>query len=167
MNPSSVYKSYFEKYTALVPEKNVLSALEKQDTVIKNFLKNVNEEKANFAYAEGKWTLKELLQHLIDTERIFTYRALAIARKETVNLPGFDENLYAKNSDANRRTWAKLGEEMKIVRQSTKMLFNSFTDEMMQYPGTFSNNPGNAETLGMIIAGHFYHHKNIVEERYL
>ncbi len=167
MNQPSVYKNYFDNYTSLVSELDLMSAITNQEKALDDFLDSVSEEKSNYAYAEGKWTLKEMLQHIIDTERIFAYRALAIARKETATLPGFDENLYADNSDANRRTWAALSKEIKVVRSSTSLLFESFTEEMLQNTGNFSSSNGSANTLGFIIVGHIYHHINIAKERYL
>ena len=167
MNEPAVYKNYFENYTSLVPEKDVLSALNNQAKTLTDFFNSISDEKAMYAYAVGKWTMKEMLQHMIDTERIFAFRALVIARKETVTLPGFDENIYATNSLANRRTWAELAHEMKIVREATILLFKSFTEEMLQNSGNFSAANGNVNTLGLIIAGHFYHHVNITNERYL
>ena len=167
MNEPAVYKNYFENYTSLVPEQDVLNAFKNQTKILSDFFISISEDKATYAYAEGKWTLKEMLQHMIDTERIFSYRALAIARKETVTLPGFDENIYATNSLANRRTWNELSQEMKIVRESTTLLFSSFTEEMLQNSGFFSAANSNVNTLGLIIVGHLYHHVNIVKERYL
>ena len=163
----TVYKNYFEKYTALVPEKDILSALLNQSKILNDFFGSVSEEKAEYAYAAGKWTLKEMLQHLIDTERIFGFRALSIARKETVTLNGFDENSYVINSSANRRTWAELVNEMKILRESTSLLFSSFTEEMLNTAGNFSAATASVNTIGSIIVGHFYHHLNIANERYL
>ena len=167
MNEPSVYKNYFENYTSQVIEKDIISAFLNQEKILNNFLDLVTEEKSTCAYAEGKWTLKEMLQHIIDTERIFAYRALAIARKETATLPGFDENLYADNSNANSRTWDNLTQEIKAVRNSTKILFESFTEEMLQNNGNFSSSNGSANTLGFIIVGHVYHHIKIAKERYL
>ena len=167
MNEPTVYKNYFEKYTALVPEKDILSALANQSNTLNDFFESVTEEKAEYAYAEGKWTLKEMLQHLIDTERIFAFRALSIARKETSTLNGFDENSYAANSSANKRTWVELVNEMKIVRESTTLLFSSFKDDMLNTAGNFSAATATVNTIGNIIVGHFYHHINIVNERYL
>lgn len=167
MNEPTVYKNYFEKYTALVPEKEIISALANQLKILNDFFKSVPEEKAEYAYAEGKWTLREMLQHLIDTERIFGFRALSIARKETATLNGFDENSYAANSSANKRTWAELVNEMKIVRESTTLLFRSFTDEMLNTVGNFSAATATVNTIGSIIVGHFYHHLNIANQRYL
>lgn len=167
MNEPVVYKNYFEKYTSLVNEKNLPSAFTNQTETLDNFFTAISEEKAEYAYAEGKWTLKEMLQHMIDTERIFSFRALAISRKETATLPGFDENVYASNSFANKRTWTDLVHEMKIVRQSTILLFNSFTEEMLANAGNFSAATATPNTIGNILIGHFYHHVNIANERYL
>ena len=160
-------EGYFVKYTSLVTEDNLTDAFSNQDKIIKDFYVKISEEKSMYAYAVGKWTLKELLQHIIDTERIFCYRALAIARKDTATLPSFDENLYAANSNANARTWESLVTEMNAVRLTTKILFTSFSEEMFATVGKFSSNTSNPETLGYIMVGHVYHHLDIVEERYL
>ena len=167
MNEPAVYKNFFENYTSLVPEKDVLSALNNQAKTLMDFFNSISDEKAMYAYAVGKWTMKEMLQHIIDTERIFAFRALVIARKETVTLPGFDENVYAVNSFANRRTWANLVDEMKIVREATTLLFKSFTDDMLNTTGNFSAATATVNTVGNIIVGHFCHHVNITNERYL
>jgi uncharacterized damage-inducible protein DinB len=160
-------EGYFIKYTSLVKEEHVKDAFIHQIECIQDFCDNISEDKSTFTYAEGKWTLKEMLQHLIDTERVFAYRALAIARKDTTTLPSFDENEYAANSNANNRTWHSLTEEMYQVRASTRMLFNSFKEETLENTGKFSNNSSNVKTLGLIIIGHFYHHVNVVKERYM
>ncbi len=110
--------------------------------------------------------LREVLQHIIDCERIFSYRALCFARKETVSLPGFDENIYAANTNANARTWQNLANEFLIVRQSTLSLFNSFTKEMLASEGTANNHLLNVSGIGFLVLGHFYHHKKVVEEKY-
>lgn len=168
MNDSSTYKNFFEKYSSLVKENIIETAFEYQEKVLDDFFTKITEDKSNYAYAEGKWTLKEMLQHIIDTERIFAYRALAISRKETASLPSFDENLYANNSDANRRTWAELVEEMKAVRKATTLLFRSFNAEMLDTVGAFSGtNQATVKLIGFITIGHAYHHIKITTERYL
>ncbi len=167
MQEPTVYADYFDRYTALVSERSISEAFNNQDAILDAFLGKVSEERAGYAYAPGKWTLKELLQHLVDCERIFAYRALAIARQDPADLPGFEENDYAANSMANKRSWATLTEEMKAVRTSTKLLFNSFKDEMMKATGTFNHNKGEVGKLGFIIVGHTNHHIKIGEERYL
>lgn len=161
------YFAYFKKYVDQVPEEDLSAAFSNQLPVITDLLNSITEEKSMYAYDTGKWTLKELLQHMIDTERIFNYRALAIARKETVALPGFDENSYAANSNANSRSWRTLVDEFLAVRQSTQFLYNSFTDEALASSGTASNNPVTVNSLGFTTLGHFYHHKKVMKERYL
>ena len=161
------YASYFNVYIHKVAEDDLTTAFKNQLPVIKQLLDSVSEEKSLYAYDTGKWTLREVLQHIIDTERIFSYRALCIARKESGALPGFDENDYSKNSNANRRTWAQLCEEFYAVRKTTEMLFESFTPEALEYAGVASNNPATVKSIGFTLIGHVNHHKQIIEERYL
>jgi uncharacterized damage-inducible protein DinB len=163
----ATYPVYFKKYVDQVSDEDLLMGFQNQAAEIKELLGSITEEKSMYAYDTGKWTLKELLQHMIDTERIFNYRALAIARKETASLPGFDENSYAQNSNANNRTWQNLVDEFLAVRSSTELLYKSFTDEALAASGTASNNPVTVISLGFITLGHFYHHKNIMQERCL
>ena len=163
----TTYPEYFKRYVDQVPEEDLSTAFINQLPVIKEFLATITEEKSMHAYEPFKWTIKELLQHMIDTERIFNYRALAIARKETASLPGFDENLYADNSNANNRTWQNLIDEFLAVRSSTEFLYNSFTDEALAASGISNNKPVTVSSLGFITVGHIYHHKKIMEERYL
>lgn len=161
------YFPYFKRYVDQVPEEDLATAFSNQLPVIKNFLTSITEEKSTSAYEPGKWTLKEVLQHITDTERIFNYRALAIARKETAPLPGFDENLYADNSNANSRAWQTLVAEFLAVRQSTQYLYDSFTEEMLASAGVASNNPLTVLSMGFTTLGHFYHHQKVMKERYL
>lgn len=161
------YFPYFKRYVDQVPEEDLATAFSNQLPLIKDFLNAITEERSTYAYAPGKWTLKELLQHMIDTERIFNYRALAIARKETASLPGFDENSYADNSNANSRPWQTLVDEFLVVRRSTQFLYDSFTEEALVSSGIASNNPVTVISLGFTTLGHFYHHKKVMEERYL
>ena len=163
----TTYPAYFKNYVDQVPDEDLLTGFENQSAVLKEFLNSITEEKSNYAYDTGKWTIKEVLQHMIDTERIFNYRALAIARKETVSLPGFDENLYAQNSNANLRTWQNLVEEFLAVRSSTEFLYKSFTEEALAASGISNNNPVTVISLGFITLGHFYHHKKVLQERYV
>lgn len=165
-SPSS-YPAYFKRYVDQVAEDDLQSAFENQLPEIKKFLATITEEKSAYAYDTGKWTLKELLQHIIDAERIFNYRALCFARKEFASLPGFDENSYADCSDSNRRTWQELVDEFLAVRQSTGLMYKSFTDEMLEFSGVANNNPATAKCFGFVTIGHFNHHKKVMEERYL
>ncbi len=165
--PKGTYPEYYEQYIDQVKEDELKPGLEAQQTLIHDFLSKVTEEKSGFAYAPGKWTIKEVLQHMIDAERIFAYRALCFARKETISLPGFDEDSYAEHAHANNRSWASLLEEMKSVRQSTETLLNSFTTDMFAQTGHANNRPVTVHAIGFIILGHFLHHCNVIRERYL
>jgi uncharacterized damage-inducible protein DinB len=129
----------------------------------------VDDEKADKAYEEGKWTLKELLQHVIDVERVMCYRAMMFARGSGDRLAGFDHDAFAKEANANNRTLLNLLEESAVVRSASIHLFKSFSPEMMKCTGHFSNNddPASTEALGLIIAGHQLHHMEIVKARYL
>jgi len=126
----------------------------------------IPSEKTNFAYGPDKWTIKQLFQHVIDTERIFAYRALALSRKEPAALLGFDENEYAKNATAANRNWKDMLTEWRVVRQSTNLLFTSFTEEQLMSMGTASGYPISVNALGFIIFGHALHHLHILKERY-
>ncbi len=158
---------YFQKYIDLVAEDDLSTAFSASFLTITKFLHSINEAKSTYSYAPGKWTLKEMMQHIIDTERIFAYRALCIARAEKENLPGFDENEYAANSHANLRTWKDLADEYMLVRKSTELLFNSFTDETLQNRGSTNNKPTSVASLGFIAVGHVYHHINMYKQKYV
>jgi hypothetical protein len=161
------YPAYFKQYVDQVADEDLSAAFSNQLPVLKAFLNAISEEKSNYAYDTGKWTLKELLQHMIDTERIFNYRALCIARKETASLPGFDENSYAENSNANSRTWRDLVDEFVAVRVTTEFLYSSFNAAALDASGLSNNKPITVISLGFTTLGHFYHHKKVIEERYL
>ncbi len=161
------YPGYFQKYIDQVPETDLFAALTNQSAGIEDFLNSIPEEKQTYAYAEGKWTIKEMLQHITDTERIFGYRALCFARGEKTNLPGFEENEYAAGSNANSRQWKSLVAEFIAVRKTIEMLFESFSEEALSKIGTANNNNSSVESIGFITVGHFYHHKKILQERYL
>lgn len=161
------HPTYFQRYISLVPEEDLETAFKNQLPVITGLLQSITEEQSNHAYAPEKWTIKELLQHMTDTERIFAYRSLCFARKEQASLPGFDENTYAANSNANQRSWQSLVDEFLLVRKTTEILFSSFTEEALLNSGIANNNPTTAISMGFTAVGHVYHHKKILEERYL
>lgn len=156
-SPTNV-PGYFKIYTALVEENDLTAAFLNQSRLIKDLLPSISEEQSIYAYAPGKWTLKEVLQHLIDAERIFTYRAMCFARKENAVLPSFDENEYAANSMANGRSWQNIVDEFVAVRKSTLFLFESFTPAMLSTTGKAGSNTLTAEEIGFITIGHFKHH---------
>lgn len=163
----STYLSYFSRYIDQVPEEDLMTAFKNQTAGIEKFLRSISEEKSMYAYAEGKWTIKEMLQHIIDTEHIFNYRALCFARGEQAGLPGFEENDYAANSYANNRKWADLIEDFAAVRKATEIMYGSFNEAVMDNAGKASNNPVTVASLGFTTIGHYYHHKKVLEERYL
>ncbi|MEO6542236.1 MAG: DinB family protein, partial [Ferruginibacter sp.] len=151
----TTYPEYFKRYVDQVPEEELATAFSNQLPVVKDLLNSITEEKSMYAYDTGKWTLKELLQHMVDTERIFNYRALCIARKEIVSLPGFDENTYAEHSNANARAWQDLVDEFLAVRRSTEFLYKSFTTTALDASGLSNNKPVTVNSLGFTTLGHF------------
>jgi hypothetical protein len=158
---------YFHNYINQVSEDDLMQAMRNQTAFFIQFLKNIPADKRNYRYAENKWTTKEVVQHIMDTERIFAYRALCIARKDTTPLPGFDENNYAANSKAADRKWDEMVDEFIAVRQSTELLFNSFDEEQLESSGNAGNKLIYVAGIGFTIVGHSNHHKKIIAERYL
>ncbi len=164
---SSTYGDYYKNYVALVPQEELSAALEESASVPSEFWNSIPEEKGDYRYEEGKWSIKELLQHIIDTERIFSYRALAFARGEQTALPGYDENEYADRCLADARTLSDMVNELLAVRKSTIMLFKSFDDGVLDNIGKASGSNLSVRAAGFIIVGHEIHHMNVVKERYL
>jgi uncharacterized damage-inducible protein DinB len=130
-------------------------------------LLGIDEDKSNYAYAQGKWTIKDTVLHLSDSERIFAYRALAFSRGEQHPLPGYDHEEYVRNADASSRTLESLVNEMRHVRLCTIDLFRSFTPHQLAAAGIANNNQVSVALLGLVIAGHERHHIHILNERYL
>lgn len=161
------FPEYYQKYIDQVTETELMPALKTQLPAIKEFLSGITEEQSAYAYAEGKWTIKEVLQHMIDTERIFAYRALCFARKEAASLPGFEENDYAANAGANERSWQSLSEEMVLLRESTIQLFSSFPAGSFDHSGIANQNPITVLAIGFILPGHVNHHMRVIAEKYL
>lgn len=161
------FAPFYQRYIDAIPEQNLFDAFDAQQQIVDHFFDHISEEKSLFAYAEGKWSIRVMMQHIIDTERIFSYRALAFARGEAQSLPGFDENEYADASDADRRSWAELCQELKMLRVSTMNLFKSFSDEMLTRQGKANGNPMSVRAAAYCIIGHLNHHVGILKERYL
>lgn len=157
----------FHNYINQVTEDDLMEAFSKESTSFIRFLETIPPEKYDYRYAEGKWSIREVLQHIIDAERVFVYRALRFARKDTTPLPGFDENLFAANARADKRSWDKLVEEFKVSRRSSELMFQSFDDDQLQSAGVASNQPNYVLALGFVIIGHAVHHQRITRERYL
>lgn len=163
----STVPEFYHKYVNLVAEENAADAIAANGAEALSFFQSIPAGKWNYRYAEGKWSIKEMVQHLIDAERIFSFRALCIARDEAQSLPGFDENAYAAASDADRRSQADLLDEFSSVRKATTLLFRSFTEEQIGKTGRANNNPITVNAIGFITAGHVKHHLQILKERYL
>ena len=128
---------------------------------------SIPEDKLEYRYADHKWTVKDIIQHLLDAERIFGYRILRIARQDKTPLSGFEENDYAKETLANNRSRADLIEEYKALRQSTLSLIKSLNDNMLKSMGNVNNGEMSARAIGFIIIGHERHHCKVIKERYL
>jgi len=158
---------WYHGYINQVEGNDLIVAMKKQTPAIFRFFNSIPIEKRNYRYGKGKWTIKEVLQHIIDAERVFAYRALCIARKEKVSLPSFDENDYADNSKAKKRDWTDMIEELKAVRRSTEILFSSFDKEQVSTFGIANNNPVSVLAIGFILVGHINHHVRVMKERYL
>nr|WP_297788043.1 DinB family protein [uncultured Allomuricauda sp.] len=165
--PSSEYNPFYQTYVMALGNVELIEELERGKEELLSLLKELPEEKLKYAYAEGKWSLAEALVHTIDTERIFQYRALCIARNDKTPLPGFDQDTYVPYSNAANRSKISLMEEYKAVRESTICLFNSFDDEAIKRVGTASGSKMSVRALGFIISGHQKHHVRIINERYL
>jgi hypothetical protein len=164
---SSEYAPYYASYVAKVPDGDLLRTLEANIEETMAVLSALPEAKGNFAYAPGKWTLKEVVGHLSDAERVFSYRALRIARGDQVPLPGFDQQAWPPNAGANSRTLADLLGELRVVRASTLALFRHLPPESVGRVGTASDMPVSVRAIAWIIAGHERHHLGIIRERYL
>jgi len=158
---------WFHRYVNQVPENDLMEAMKKQTPVFINLFESIPVEKRDYRYGPDKWTIKEMLQHIMDAERIFAYRGLCIARKDATPLPGFDENTYADNSKAGTRDWNEMMEEFKVVRRSSEILFGSFDEEQLESSGTANNNPIYVLAIGFVLLGHVNHHVKILKERYL
>jgi len=163
-NPDE-YAAYYGKYINLAGDEPILDTLQqlKEDTY--SFFNSIDTDKADYAYAEGKWTIKEVLGHLIDAERTFAYRALAFARGQE-ELPGFDENAYVENAHFDARLLKDLAAEFRQVRESNMYLFRSLSSEQLMATGVASNNKVSVRAILYITAGHEIHHLNIIKERY-
>lgn len=160
------FEKYIQAYLDLVPSENWIEEMDFAGAKTFEFYSQLSEEQSLFAFDEGKWSLKELLQHLIDTERVFNYRAMTFARQDKVELPGFDEELWAKNSEANDRALESLIDEFSFVRKANVLFFEGLSDEALSQTGLANGNSIQVETIGKLIVGHNIHHLNIIKERY-
>ncbi len=157
----------FKNYVKQIDETDVLQALRLSGFRTQVLIHSIPVEKADYRYEDGKWTIRELLCHIIDAERIFAYRALRFARNDKTNLHSFDENMYAPEANAAGRSLKKISDELTHLRASTVDMYEGFTEEMLHRRGTANNNEISVLALGFVIAGHEAHHRKVLTERYL
>jgi hypothetical protein len=161
------FNPYYARYIALVPKGNLLEVLAQQGRDFGALVKSVPEGRASFRYEPAKWDVSQLVGHVNDAERIFTYRALCFSRGEQAHLPGFDENAYAPASAADQRHIVDIGTEFEAIRAATIALFSGMTESMFTMSGVASDNPISVRALAYLVAGHCFHHTAILKERYL
>lgn len=159
--------SFYHRYIKHVAENDLQAALKAHRVDFINLLKSLPAEKWEYRYAPEKWSIKEMVQHIIDADRIFCYRALRFARKDQTPVEGFDENSYVPASKADRRKPEELLEELEIVQKSTSLLFNSFDEEQLEAAGIANGSSIYVRAIGFIIPGHTLHHMQVIKERYL
>ena len=164
-NPDE-YSEYAGRYVNLVGNDPILEILERQKEESYKLFTSLSADKASYAYADGKWTIKQVVGHMADTERVFAYRALVFSR-ESITLPGFDQDVYMEQATFNSRPLEDLANELKTVRESSLYLFRSLTEQQSTQKGIASGSPFSVRAYAYMIAGHEMHHWNILKERYL
>jgi hypothetical protein len=158
---------FFDRYIHLAEDDEIVSSLEKNLHVLENLNREQLEKLGDRVYAPDKWTIKDIFQHMIDNERIQTYRALRFSRNDKTVLPGYDENLLAQNTNIAQQSLKSILEEFKLVRQSSIVLYKSFNDEMLLRTGICNQIEISVLALGFMLSGHQIHHLNVIRERYL
>lgn len=163
----SEYAPYYSTYVNLVPDGDILHILNEQIKETIMLLKDISETQGHFRYAPYKWSLKEVIGHIADTERIMSYRLLCIARGDTTSLPGYDENLYVHRASFDKQSMQDLLENLNVVRQSTLYLLKSLDPGAWLRRGTTNGSEVTVRALVSIIAGHELHHRQIIKQRYI
>jgi uncharacterized damage-inducible protein DinB len=161
------HAEYYARYISRVPEGDLISMLREQAMETVGMLQGLSAEQANYAYAPGKWSVKEVVGHVTDAERIFGYRALRFARKDPTELPGFDENSFVENANFKTRTLPDLLEEFQVVRASSIHLAKNLETDALECRGSANGHGISVRALLYIIAGHERHHADLLRERYL
>lgn len=164
---TSEYNPYYKQYISHLEGKDVIQSLETGVEEVNVLVASLTEEKLRSAYAEGKWTIKEVLQHIMDTERIFCNRALRFARNDKTELPGFEQDDYVPYSRANERNSMEMLQEYNAIRQATISLFKGFSDEMLSRIGIASGSDMSVRAIAHVVTGHEQHHMKVIKERYL
>ena len=160
------HNPYYSRYIDLVPQGDIVDTLRQQIKDTQAILKGVSEEKGNHRYAADKWTVKEVLGHMIDSERVFGYRAMRVARNDQTPLPGFEQDDYVRFGPFAKSRLANLIDEFSAVRESNVFLFKDLDEEAWKRRGTANNSPISVRALAYIIGGHELHHRNILKEKY-
>lgn len=163
----SEYAHFYSGYVSHVPKENIIETLKAQMHEIYTFINAIPGDKAFHAYEEGKWTIKQIIGHIIETERVFAYRGLAFSRRDPNPLPSMEQDEYVKYSNYNSRTIQNLANEYLAVRIATIHLFQNMTKEMISLKGKASNAEFTVRSIPFIIAGHELHHLEIIKEKYL
>lgn len=163
---SGDYGAFYSHYVSLALGNNPLELINLHASTLSSFIDALPEEKGDYSYAPGKWTVKQMLQHLLDSERIFIYRLIWIARGDERPLPGFDENRFADAAPATHRTLSDLKQEFLLLRASSDLLMASLTADQLSKRGEASGYPVTVNALCFIIFGHNLHHINVLSERY-
>lgn len=161
------YNLYYATYINLLPDGDIVHILEEQMKEINLLLKDISDSEGHFRYAPNKWSIKEVLGHIADTERIMAYRLLSIARGETAELPGYNDDMYVLRAAFDKQSMQNLIENLTVVRQSTVHLLKSLDGEAWLQRGVANNSEVTVRALAYIIAGHELHHRKIIKERYL
>lgn len=164
----SEYDPYYERYISLVrDDEDIFELLGQQSGELGDIFADVPEEKGTFAYADGKWTVKEVISHIIDGERMFAYRIFRIARGDKTPIEGFEQDGYIENAHANGRKFRDLLEEFRLLRAANMLFFNNLRDEAWLRTGTANDVEVSVRALAFIMAGHIRHHVIILQSRYL
>lgn len=164
--PPDEYPEFFERYVSLLTQDSVVPVLNAQASAMHDALSGLSDERAGWRYAPEKWSIRELLGHVVDTERVFGCRALAIARGETHSLPSFDENAYAAIAGHDRAAIDQLAEEFATLRRSHVLMLSHLEEDAWSRKGTVNGNTMSTRAMAFIMAGHVRHHARILTERY-
>ncbi|NAS30520.1 DUF664 domain-containing protein [Flavobacteriaceae bacterium R38] len=161
------YNPYYGPYIDIVGEADLMDALKFSSERFQKMIIDLPVDKLQYSYGEGKWTVAQIILHLIDAERVFQYRALRFGRNDKTDIPGFEQDDYVAESNGNQRTKQELLEEFKAVRSSSIQLFKSFSDDLLLRKGTASGTPMSVRAIGFVLSGHVLHHMKIINEKYL
>lgn len=163
-NAAPSYAPYYMERADKYPD--LMTALSENFKEMESFINEIPDDKMDYQYADGKWSTRKVIMHIIDTERIFLYRALRLSRRDSTVMEGFDEDHFATNDGSDNKTQEDLALEFSAVRMSTLAFYKHLTDRMLDYVGTASNQPASARSLAWMMVGHAIHHRGIIEERY-